>query len=170
MNTPTRNCIILVDTNAIKEAHNQNCWNALKNRYSLHTVQECIDEATRTSKRGRRLVNREAEDLAKDFARVETISDLARAKLMLEIGNRNDVDAGERDLLAYACSLVRQVWWLCGPDNGTVHAMRTLKLFERMVSLEAIGQACGHNFSNLPQNYSERWLSNHRTNFLFEDC
>ncbi len=88
---------------------------------------------------------------------------------MLTIGNRNDVDAGERDLLAYACSLKGEVWWLCGPDNGTVHAMRTLKLFERMVSLESIGEGCGHRFKSLPHNYTERWLENHRRDFLFED-
>ncbi len=169
MNNPTRNSIILVDTNAVKEAYNQNCWNALKNYYSLHTVQVCIEEATRTSKKGRRLVERDADDLANDFARVEAIDDLARAKLMLAIGDRNDVDPGERDLLAYACSLQGKVWWLCGPDNGTVHAMRRLKLFEQMVSLESIGKICGHRFKTLPHNYSEHWLSKHRTDFLFED-
>lgn len=169
MNTPTHNSIILVDTNAIAAAHKFNCWNALKNRYKLRTVELCIEEATRRNKRGKCLVNRDSQDLKDDFAIVAKVDNLSRAKLMLEVGNRNDVDDGERDLLAYAQSLRGKVWWLCGPDNGTVHAMRTLKLFERMVSLEAIANTCGHQFKDLPHNYSEQWLSKHRTDFLFED-
>ncbi|MDQ8204213.1 hypothetical protein [Pelagicoccus sp. SDUM812003] len=169
MNPPTRNSIILVDTNAIAAAHKLNCWNALKRSYKLHTVELCIEEATRPNRQGRRLVDRDPDQLKSDFAKVVMVDKKSQAELMLAVGNRNDVDEGERDLLAYAKSLSGNVWWLCGPDNGTVHAMRILRLFERMVSLEAIAQGCGHRFKSLPQNYSEEWLANHRRAFLFDD-
>ena len=169
MSGPTRDSIILIDTNAIQAAHRFNCWNALRQSFQLHTVALCIDEATRPDKKGRRLVNRNPAELASDFAHIASPSKLDKARLMLDIGNRNDVDDGERDLLAYARTLPGNVWWLCGPDNGTVFAMRILKIFDRMVSLESIARACGQNIGKLPQNYTERWLADHRTRFLLED-
>ena len=129
----------------------------------------CIEEATRPSKRGKRLVDRDPAELAIDFDTVGDVDDLSKTQLIFDVGNRNDVDDGERDLLAYARSLPGRVWYLCGPDNGTVQAMQILHLLDRMVSLEAMAKGCGHNFKQLPHNYSEKWLADHRTKFLFGD-
>jgi hypothetical protein len=37
-----------------------------------------------------------------------------------------------------------------------------------MVSLEALATACGQGAADLPNNYTERWLSDQRRNRLLE--
>jgi hypothetical protein len=128
-------------------------------------VRLCVEEATRTDKRGNKLVDRPEAELAAELV-LGQVEDVARADLRLAIGNRNDVDAGEAELLAYARSLPGRVWWLCGPDKGTVKAMNHLRLLERMVALESLAAACGHATSALPKNYTEKWLSDQRTSLL----
>ena len=158
---------MLVDTNAIKAAHQLGCWNALRRTYLLHSVRLCVEEVTRPNKKGRRLVERPLEHLMQELV-IGRVDDLARADLALTIGNRNDVDEGEADLLAYARTLPGKAWWLCGPDGGTVRALHHLRLLERMVSLEALATACGQGAADLPNNYTERWLSDQRRNRLLE--
>lgn len=158
---------MLVDANAIKAAHQIGCWNALRRNYALHSVRLCVEEVTRPNKKGRRLVERPLEHLTRELV-IGWVDDLARAHLALTIGNRNDVDAGEAELLAYARTLSGKAWWLCGPDGGTVKALHHLRLLDRMVSLEALATACGHSASGLPNNYTERWLSGQRRNRLLE--
>lgn len=156
-----------MDTNAIKAAHYLGCWQALRKNYQLHSVRLCVEEATRADKRGRKLVDRPEDELAAELV-LGQVNDLARAALQLAIGNRNDVDAGEAELLAYARSLPGRVWWLCGPDKGTVKAMDHLRLLDQMVALETLVKACGHPATGLPHNYTERWLSDQRRNQLFD--
>lgn len=165
---PPRNGIVLVDTNAIKAAHAHGCWNALRRHYRLHSVRECVEEATRPNKRGARLVEREAEALAAELT-LGAPDKLAFAALVLAMGNRIDVDAGERALLAYARTLPGNVWWLCGPDKGTVGALHVLGLLDRMVALEALAKGGGQTLRDLPANYTERWLSEQRTRLLLEN-
>ena len=156
-----------MDTNAIKAAHHLGCWNALRKGYKLHSVRLCVEEATRPNRHGRRLVDRPEAELAAELV-LGAVDDIARAELRLAIGNRNDVDAGEAELLAYARTLPGRVWWLCGPDAGTVKAMNHLRLLERMVALETLAKACGHPVTALPQNYTEKWLSDQRTKLALE--
>ena len=165
MSAPARQSIVLVDTNAIKAAHRIGCWNALRKNYKLHSVRICIVEATRQNKLGRKLVDRPEAELAAELV-LGKVDDLARADLRLSIGNRNDVDAGEAELLAYARTLPGRTWWLCGPDAGTVKALNHLQLLERMVALETLAKVCGHATTALPQNYTEKWLSDQRTRLL----
>ena len=168
MLAPPRQSIILVDTNAIKAAHQSGCWNALRKNYKLHSVRLCVEEATRPDKRGSKLVDRPEAELAAELV-LGQVNDVARADLKLAIGNRNDVDAGEAELLAYARSLPGRVWWLCGPDKGTVKAMHHLRLLERMVALETLAKGCGQSTAGLPGNYTEKWLSDQRTGLLFDN-
>lgn len=165
MSAPGRQSIVVLDTNAIKAAHHLGCWNALRRNYQLHSVHLCVEEATRADRRGRKLVDRPAAELAAELV-LGVVDDFARADLRLAIGNRNDVDAGEAELLAYARTLPGRIWWLCGPDAGTVRAMHHLGLLDRMVALESLAKACGHRTSGLPANYTEKWLSDQRTRLL----
>lgn len=165
--TPPQKSVVLADTMAIKAAHDLRCWNALRNTHQLHTVQMCIHEVTCTSKRGYRLLTRMPADLEKEIT-VATVTKKMRSDLDFRMGLRADVDKGERDLLAYALTL-RGAWWLCGPDNGTVRALQVLKLFDHMVSLEAIATAAGHSAAMPSKHFTERWLADHRTQILFEE-
>ncbi len=164
---PPRHGIVLVDTNAIAAAHTHGCWNSLRTHYRLHSVRECVDEATRPNKRGARLVEREASELVAELT-LSAPDKLAQASLALAIGHRIDVDEGERALLAYARTLPGKVWWLCGPDKGTVGALHVLGLLDRMVALESLARHSGHAPRGLPTNYTERWLSDQRTRLLLD--
>ncbi len=158
---------ILTDTMVIKAAHDHGCWNALRKSFNLHSVRLCLEEATRTSARGRRLVHRTYDALAAELT-IGEVTERMRVDLTLLVGDQSDLDPGERDLLAYSRSLAKDAWWLCGPDNGTVRAMHTLGIFDRMVSLQTLAGLAGHRLNNLPGNYTERWLSDHRTQMVLE--
>jgi len=152
---------------AIKAAHDLRCWNALRQTYQIRSVAICVQEATQVDRDGRRLVARAEEEIAGEIT-LGPVTDQMRAALEYRIGLRADVHKGERDLLAYALTM-RDAWWLCGPDNGTVRAMKVLKIFERMVSLESIAAACGHKAAMPSKHFTERWLSDHRTQMFLEE-
>lgn len=112
------------------------------------------------------LVRRPAKDLAAELT-LGTVDLLMVTKLTFQVGSQVDIHDGEKHLLAYALTLPG-VWFLCGPDNGTVRAMQILSFLDRMVSFEALANATGHRLKNLPYHFSERWLSNHRTKILLQ--
>lgn len=164
---PPRASLILADTVAIKGAHDLGCWNALRKAYVIHSVQKCVEEATRTNRWGDQLVPRTADQLAAELI-LGQVTDVLRAEVTLRVGHRTDLDEGERDLLAYALSMGKRAWWLCGPDNGTVNALQLLGLLDRMVSLEALAHGVGHKLGSPPFHYTEKWLSERRTRFLLD--
>jgi hypothetical protein len=165
---PPRQSIILVDTMAIKASHDLACWNALRKNYALHTVRKCIEEATRVNRNGHQLVRRTEAQLAAELV-VTEVGPLLQAKVSLAVGERTDLDPGERDLLAYALSIGGKAWWLCGPDNGTVNALQILRLLGRMVSLEELAKGAGVHLRTAPFQYTERWLSERRLRFTMDD-
>ena len=119
---PPRGSVLFVDTVAIKGAHETGCWKARRNSYHLVTVEKCIEEATRQDKHRGKLIQREAGELAAELD-VRPVTEVQRAALSLRTGKRSDLDDGERDLLAYALTLGREAWWLCGPDKATLKAL-----------------------------------------------
>jgi hypothetical protein len=153
---------------AIKAAHDLKCWRALLHAYQIRSVDICVQEATQTDKDGRQLVVRTKEEVAAEIT-VGLVTDEMRTALEFEIGLRADVHRGERDLLAYALTLP-EAWWLCGPDNGTVRAMKVLRILNRMVSLESIATSSGHRGPMPSKHYTERWLSDHRTQALLDEA
>jgi hypothetical protein len=145
---------------AIKVAHDLGCWNALRKKFRLHTVLKCVEEATRRNRKGHVLVDRSEEDLAAEL----TLGSVDRQKLVelvFRVGPQADLNEGELQLLAYALTLPN-AWCLCGPDEGTVRAMRILSVLEKMVSLESLLKAIGHSTKNLKYHFSERWLAERR--------
>ncbi|MGA2445380.1 MAG: hypothetical protein ABSG50_08165 [Opitutaceae bacterium] len=165
---PPRGALVLVDAVAIKAAHQLGCWNALRKTYRLETVEKCVEEASRLDRSGRRLVNREAAEIK---AEIETrpVTAVQRAAVRLKVGSRVDLDDGELDLLAYALTLERQPWWLCGPDKATLIALSRLQLLERMVSLEALASGVGHKVREWEEQYTEKWLSAKRLKLQLGD-
>jgi hypothetical protein len=127
----------------------------------------CVHEATCRNDDGHQLLARTPAQLESEITVVPVTKQML-VNLDYRMGLRADVDKGERELLAYAITL-RDAWWLCGPDNGTVRALQVLKLFERMVSFEAITRASGQRVSMPSKHYTERWLSDHRTQLFLEE-
>lgn len=165
---PPRGSLVLVDTVAIKAAHELGCWNALRQAYQLATVEKCLEEVTRPDRSGRQLVPRKSAELKAEL-QVQAVSDLERTTLRLQLGPRIDLDDGERDLLAHALTLGRKAWWLCGPDKATLRALHRLNLLERMVALETMARASGHRIGTLEEQHTEQWLKAKRTKLLLGD-
>lgn len=162
---PPRNGRVLVDTNAIKAAHEFGCWNVLRGYFHLETAAYCVEEATRADRRGRRLVERTLEELRNDFV-CHDVTDRDRAALALQLQGRVDLDDGERDVLATALNLVGPVWWLCGPDKATLRAMHFLNLLEKACSQESLARGAGFRTRGLESQYTEEWLAAKRTQLM----
>lgn len=164
---PPANSVVLVDTMAIKVAHDLGCWNALRKMFQLHSVPKCVEEATRKNRKGDVLVKRTGDELASELT-LGTVDRVELAALVLRVGPHADLNDGELELLAYALTLP-EAWCLCGPDEGTVRAMRLLSKLGNMVSLESLMKAIGHSTKNLRHHFSERWLSERRLEGIFEN-
>lgn len=109
---PPRGSIILVDTVAIKGAHDLGCWNSLRKAYELHSVKKCIEEATRPNKHGSQLVGRSEGELAAEL-KLGSVNPLMRARRPQLI----------RDLPLVPLAAARQVFeeashWLGTPLPG----------------------------------------------------
>lgn len=165
---PPRGALVWVDTVAIKAAHQFRCWNVLRKAFRLETVETCVEEVCRPDRTGRRLVDREAPEIRGEIA-VHQVSAAQRAVVMLRLGSKVDLDEGERDLLAYALTVDRQMWWLCGPDKATLVALNRLQLVERMVSLETLAGAAGHKVQGWEEQYTEKWLTAKRLKLQLGD-
>jgi hypothetical protein len=159
---PPRQARVLIDTNAIKAAHDTGCWNALRKYYRLETAAYCVEEATRAERKGRRLVERPLEELRSELVCHE-VTDIDRAALALRIQGQVDLDDGERDVLSIALKLGEPVWWLCGPDKATLRAMHLLNLLDQACSLELLARDAGVRPRSLERQFTESWLSEKRT-------
>ena len=159
---------VLIDTNAIGDAHAAKGWNALRQAFKLVTVPECVAEATRPNRAGLVLVEKPAAVLAAELE-VIPVDDAMRFRLLEELNNEVALDAGERDLLALALREGRSIWRLCGPDKATLRAMHRIKRLDRMVSLEELLQLAGASIRNLDHNETKAWLSAKRTKLELGD-
>jgi len=159
---------VLIDTNAIGDAHTVKGWNALRQAFHLVTVPVCVEEATRPNRAGHVLVDKTAAVLSTELE-VRPVDDAMRFRLLEELGGKVALDAGERDLLALALSEGRSVWRLCGPDKATLRAMYLIGRLDRMVSLEELLQLSGTSGRNLDYKETKDWLSAKRTRLELGD-
>jgi hypothetical protein len=158
---PPRDARILVDTNAIRAAHQVSCWNAIRKCYKLETADFCIEEAVRPNRHGKRLVNKSGDELRAEL-HVHTVTDAQRAALALTLLGKVDLDDGERDLLSLAFSTKGEIWWLCGPDKATLRAMHLLNILEKMCSLQNLAEGAGVKGKSWEIQYTEKWLKQKR--------
>lgn len=133
---------VLVDTNAIFEAHRTASWRALTGGYCVETVEECVTETQTGLQRRRREQQVDAADLRERLGAVHAVEDRARAGLAVRIGDLA-LDEGEAALWAHA--LTRDDGWiLCGPDRASLRCGVRLGFRERLVSLERLLDDVGH--------------------------
>ena len=146
---------MLVDANAIIEAHRTRSWRALCGGWPVETVEACVAE-TQTGFQLRR--KEEAIDLAelrRSLAAVHSVSVRERAELALR--NRNiALDEGEEALWAHALGR-NDAWLLCGPDRASLRCGVRLGHRERLVALEALLKHVGHHSSGLRTAYTQKW-------------
>lgn len=155
--TSARGTAVLVDTNVIIEAHRTKGWRALVGGYAVETVEDCVTE-TQTGfqrRRSEEAINR--DQLLESLANVHAVNDLERAELAVRV-HGIALDLGEWSLWAHARGR-GEPWVLCGPDRASLRCGVRLGFRERLVSLQGLLHAVGHQPKlALRQQYTKQWL------------
>lgn len=150
--------IILVDTNVILETKRTKTWNAFSSRYSLETVEKCVEE-TQTGMQNRNPQQWIGEiSLRKDLSAVHAVSENQRANARLLNSSIERLDEGESDLWAHALSRTDD-WVLCGPDVASMRLGVLLGHHDRLVALEEKLNVIGLRSPRIPLNqwFTSRW-------------
>jgi hypothetical protein len=157
---------ILVDTNIIIEAIRTRCWNALATHFSVETVETCLEEALTGDPLRPGYVQVNPSQLKKGVSKSNPVSSLETMRLTLPYPTANELDPGEKQLLAHAMGRKDEWMFVCA-DRAAVKVAFGLGWIERVVSLEALAKAAGAR-PTLKFHFTERWLSDVRTAFLLE--
>ena len=160
---------VLIDTNAIIEAHRVKCWNNLASLFQMETVDECVVELGTGDSLRDDYVKIDIEYFKKTI-RIHNTTEIERVALALKYDNHDLLDPGEKDLMAYALEK-RDAWILCSPDKACVRAMFVLGFKNRTVSLQKLIEEAGLKINkiNLKKQYTEKWLVDFRTGLLLNN-
>lgn len=156
-----------IDTNVVIECHRVGCWNALAGGHRLATVDKVIKECGAGGGRREGYVKVDVADV-KNRVRSHAVSNQELAGLRLQLAGRVSLDPGEEHLLAKAVT-DRGSWKICSPDNALIRACWVLGYLQRVISLDSLLQRVGFTPKiALQHQYTEKWLSRKRTDFLLE--
>lgn len=148
--------ILYVDTMVVIEATRTKCWKAILNRYDVRTV-TTVEVETQSGARGIGGYVKVDGDLFRNKVKVSEVSCLDLAEAMERSATLVGIDAGERDLLAYAVKQPEGLI-LTTADRAAVRCACELGMAERLISLEELAQACGQK-PELKDHYSKSWLA-----------
>ena len=148
---------VLVDTNAIIEAHRTGTWRALAGGYRVATVEDCVTE-TQTGFQLRKPEQSIAvSQLRASLATEHRVDDRQRAELAIRTQGIV-LDRGEESLWAHALGR-EDGWLLCGPDRASLRCGVRLGFRDRIVSLEELLDDVGHRpRTALKRHYTKKWL------------
>ena len=79
----------------------------------------------------------------------------------------NQIDAGERHLLAYVAAQDKNALLLTTGDRAAVRAACALGLDDRLRSLEELAGACGQKPA-VAEWFKKKWLSTVKTEFVLD--
>lgn len=163
---PPSRQIVYVDTNVVIEAVDTGCWAALLNKFDVRTVAE----VRRETRAGNRLIKSyvkvdQAQFDAKVIVAEVTKVQLAEAQLRTPL--LNQIDPGERHLLAYVAAQDKTALLLTTGDRAAVRAACALGLDDRLRSLEELAGACGQKPA-VADWFTKKWLSKVKTGFLLD--
>ena len=152
----SRESPVLVDTNAIIEAHRTSSWRALSRGWRVETVEACVAETQTGFQLRRKKEAIDAAALRDSLAAVHSVNVRQQAELALRKGSIA-LDEGEEALWAHALGR-NDAWLLCGPDKASLRCGVRLGQRERLVSLEELLTRVGHRPSTeLRSAYTKRW-------------
>lgn len=146
---------VLVDTNAIIEAHRTSSWRALSGGWMVETVEACVAETQTGFQMRRKEEAIDAGELRNSLAAVHSVSLRQQAELASRKGSIA-LDEGEEALWAHALGR-KEAWLLCGPDKASLRCGVRLGHRERLVSLEELLKRVGHRPSGLRPAYTQKW-------------
>ena len=161
---PKHGDTVYIDTNAIQASWNIGQWKNLVSRYTIITVDTCIEEALRHNRHGKQLIKTTPENLI-DGITVLHADDAAKYTLLQR--NIPDLDAGELDLLACA-TLDKKAWLHCGPDRAAMLALVKLDFYDRLTSLEELCRTSA-KAPKVPEQYTAKWLSYVKTQMMIDE-
>ncbi len=163
---PPSRQIVYVDTNVVIEAVDTGCWGALLNKFDVRTVAE----VRRETRAGNRLIKSYVEvDQAQFDAKVivAEVTKVQLAEAQLRNPLLNQIDPGERHLLAYVVTQDKNALLLTTGDRAAVRAACALGLDDRLRSLEELASACGQKPA-VADWFTKKWLSKVKTEFLLD--
>ena len=147
---------VLVDTNAIIEAHRTRSWRALSRGWRVETVEACVVETQTGFQLRRKEEAIDTSELRESLAAVHSVGARERAELALRKGNIA-LDEGEDALWAHALGR-NDAWVLCGPDKASLRCGVRLGYRERLISLEELLDSVGHRpAGELRRAYTKKW-------------
>lgn len=156
-----------VDTNVVIECHRIGCWNALAGGSRLVTVHKVVEECGAGTGRREGYVKVDISNV-KNRVQCRTVSNQDLASLRLQLAGQVSLDPGEEHLLAKAFS-DKGEWKICSPDKALIRACLILGYLQRVISLESLLQKVGCTPKlTLQIQYTEKWLSQRRTDLLLE--
>ncbi|EPW5501079.1 hypothetical protein DLR60_14080 [Vibrio tarriae] len=156
---PQRGDVILIDANVIIHADQLKTWNAISQNFKLHTVEKVIEEAIRKPI-GKAPISIDEPTLRSSFAVIYDITEEEKSQWIIDTPEilTLAVDDGEADLLAYLHTCGKEkVWFLCGPDVGSMKGLHKMGMLEQLVSLERLHQMCGINKKQIQEQYTQKW-------------
>lgn len=162
-----RGCRILIDSNAIIEAHRLDCWSPLSSCFRIETVSMCVKECERGNQQRRNYVPVDVDSL-KQTSAVRHVDDNMRAKLVIAEPEAADLDPSEKDLVAYAMTQANDIYLLCSPDKACMKIAAKTGLLDQLVSLEAMSRAAGLRSMDFRRNYTDRWHCATKTQLRLE--
>lgn len=163
---------VFVDTNIILEAFRTGCWSTIATRFSIETVEKCIEEALTGDPDEPGRVNVDP-DLLRDLLNGRhQVSDLALARFALAHPEWAGLDDGERHLLAWLKDMGligNAMIAISTADRAAVTSAFALGCNDSMISLEELVVTAGGSRPSgvtLRKHFSKQWLSQLRTDLL----
>ncbi len=148
---------VLMDSNAIIEAHRLRCWPNLLAFFSIETVDMCARECASGSQQLHRDYVPVDTQALRDNITVHAVDDTLRRELICREPSAADIDDGEKDLLAYAITLPPKVFLVCSPDKACMKVAARMGLLDRLVSLQTLADRVGRGNLKFKRNYTEKW-------------
>jgi len=159
---------VLIDTNAIIEAHRLGCWPALCGYFSMETVEECVAECATGDQFREGRVPIDVKQLKQQLTAAHPVDDAMLAGLAVtSCGASTGIDDGEKHLLAYAITQ-SGIYLLCSPDKACMRVGQILHLLERFTSLQRVAEKSGHLGLLYAAQYTEKWHRTYRSRLVLE--
>lgn len=165
---------VFVDTNIILEAFRTGCWSAITTRFSIETVEKCVEEALTGDPDEPGRVDVDPEHLRAQLSGRHQVSDLALASFALAHPEWAGLDDGERHLLAWLKDmglLGNAMIAISTADRAAVTSAFELGSGDSLISLEELivtTRGSRPSGVTLRMHFSKQWLSQLKTDLLLK--
>jgi len=154
---------IVLDTNAIIEAHRVKCWKLMLEYFAVESTEECCREAASGESRTAGYVVVDVPAM-REAIRIHRPPAAMIARAATTALNFQSIDPGEREVLAVAMADPR-LQRIGTADRIAIQVASQLGLLDRVVSLEEILETVGDS-RPLMAHHCKKWLSDIRLQLL----